>query len=226
MKKGFTIAEIIVTVTITLILATIAIATYTQTVDNARQRVCASNQTVLLKAVENYFLTTGVAPATLGDLSPEQVHKAYVEVMQNRDWLTKLAFFVTKFSFGHCAHAQIINNLSELVTPAVMQSYGVAANAFQCPADTGGGISYGINGALRGYSSWADVPDSLQIIADCDSYILGTPAARHKARLGTQEISISVTKSGEIIKGDTYPRINDRVDNPDLRTRGADRRRP
>lgn len=58
-KKGFTLMEILVVVTIIAILAAIAVPSYLYAVDKGRQDACATNIRILHTQVERYELTTG-----------------------------------------------------------------------------------------------------------------------------------------------------------------------
>ena len=58
-KRGFTLMEILVVVTIIGILAAIAVPSYLQAVEQGRREACATNVQVLLAQVERYNLTTG-----------------------------------------------------------------------------------------------------------------------------------------------------------------------
>lgn len=66
-KKGFTLMEILVVVTIIGILAAIAVPSYLQAVEQGRREACAANIEILLTQVERYHLTTGQKVPTSGD---------------------------------------------------------------------------------------------------------------------------------------------------------------
>lgn len=199
MKKSFTLLEVTVTTVIILILATLGIVSYRQVLDKTYQKVCATNQMLLLGGVEQYFLDTGVAPATLGDIKPEHLRRAYVEVMKKADWFTKFSYFFVRLNRPKQAFAGIVN-LEDLVKPEKMQEYGVPAEVFLCPADRNRGISYGINTNLKNYNKWKDVPADMVIIGDCDSYTFSSPAElayRHIQNFGMKSITQITTKKAE-----------------------------
>lgn len=162
MKKSFTLGEIIIAVVIVLILATLGLAGYRQVIDNARQRVCESNLKALEAAVEIYSLENERFPATLGDLKLEHLQKGYARVIKDNDWWTKISYLLVKLSSSREAYAQML-------TPDNLSRYGVDAQIFNCPADTNGAPSYGINASLEG-KQWSEISDDTVIIADCDSY--------------------------------------------------------
>ena len=58
-KKGFTLMEVLVVVTIIGILAAIAVPSYIYAVDQGRKDACASNVQILFTQVERHYLTTG-----------------------------------------------------------------------------------------------------------------------------------------------------------------------
>jgi prepilin-type N-terminal cleavage/methylation domain-containing protein len=195
MKKGFTLLEVVIVVIVILILSTVGIAGYKQVLDNAYQRVCGVNQMCLIKAVENHFLTEGIAPATLGNLDIEHIHKAYTEVMQEAGWQARLAYAFIRFSAPREACAEI-DELKDFVDINEMAKYGIRAEIMRCPAKRGDGVSYGINTALRGYSRWKNVPLDTVIIADCENTTFaGTDYTfRHIKNLGTKKLAQGITK--------------------------------
>jgi len=58
-KKGFTLMEILVVVTIIGILAAIAVPSYIHAVEQGRRDACAANVQILFTQVERYRLTNG-----------------------------------------------------------------------------------------------------------------------------------------------------------------------
>lgn len=67
-KKGFTLMEILVVVTIIGILAAIAVPSYIHAVEQGRRDACATNVKILFSQVERYNLTTGDKVPTNVDL--------------------------------------------------------------------------------------------------------------------------------------------------------------
>ncbi|MFH1245179.1 MAG: prepilin-type N-terminal cleavage/methylation domain-containing protein [Candidatus Omnitrophota bacterium] len=196
--QGFTISEVLICVVVILILATLAMAGYTQVMDNAYQRICSTNQTIIMKGIERHFLTTGIAPATLGDIKLEYWKNAYAEVMKDRDWQTKLSYFLVKVTTAKEACADI-TKLEDLVNPAEMKVYGMMPDVFHCPADrTSGSPSYGINAALKNYSRWKDVPADMTILGDTDRSTFSSEdelSYRHKRRFAQEQVAQVLTKS-------------------------------
>jgi len=193
MRKSFTLMETIMVVVVIGILSTLGIATYRQLLDNARQKVCETNLKTLETAVEMYALENDALPASLGDLKPSQVKKAYAKVMRKEGWFTKFAYFFVKLNTPREVYAQFLtyDNLGK---------YGAASQVFHCPADTNGGVSYGINAQLAG-KRWRDISEDTWIVADCDNYTFsssGALAYRHIKNLGVRRVALGVKKNKKI----------------------------
>ena len=169
------------------ILSTLGIATYRQVLDNARQKVCETNLKTLEAAVEMYALENDALPASLGDLKPSHVKKAYAKVMREEGWLTKFAYFFVKLNTPKEVYAQFL-------TYDRLGKYGPAAQVFHCPADTNGGVSYGINAQLAG-KRWGDISEDTLIVADCDSHTFGRLAYRHIKNLGAKRVALGIKKN-------------------------------
>ncbi|MBL7084590.1 MAG: type II secretion system protein [Candidatus Omnitrophica bacterium] len=200
MRRGFTLLEVVVAVTIVLILATLALASYRQVVDNAYQEICATNQILHLKCIERHFLETNVAPASLGDIKLEHYREAYAEVMKEAGWFTKFSYFFARLNTPKEAYADI-EDLKDLVDWEKMQAYGIPREVFRCPADRNAGISYGINTNLKNFNSWNAIPQDEPIIGDCDSDTFASEAAltdRHIKNFGITNVALSATKAGRI----------------------------
>jgi len=174
------------------ILSTLGIATYRQLLDNAYQKVCETNLKTLEAAVEMYALEKDALPASLGDLKPSHVKKAYAKVMRKEGWFTKFSYFLVRLNTPKEAYAQFLtyDNLSK---------YGPASRVFHCPADTNGGVSYGINSKLAG-KRWGDIPEDTLIVADCDSHTFGNLAYRHIKNLGAKRVALGIKKNREKVR--------------------------
>ena len=171
MKKGFTLVEIIVVAIIVLILATLGLAGYQQLIENARQRVCATNLRALLAATEIYALEEDKVPASLGELKLEYLKKGYAKAINKRDWLTRFSYFFVKLNTSSQAYAQFL-------TPDNLEKYGVTKDIFHCPSVRISNVtrepvgpSYGLNPNLSAsYDKWADIPGGEWIVADCNDF--------------------------------------------------------
>jgi len=203
MNRGTTLLELIVVVTVVLILASFAIAGYRQVVDNTRQTICATNEAVIMGAIKQHFISTGVSPASLGQIKPEYLYRSYVEVMQNSTWWIKFSYFFEKLNRPNNAYAEL-DALSDLVDWEKMKVYGLPLAVFQCPADKTpppAGTSYGINANLRNYTKWKDIPNDEFIVGDCESHTFTSISqldARHLTNFSTRNIAQAIQKSEDV----------------------------
>ncbi len=190
--------EILTTIVIIAILATITMGGYKQFIDKARQKVCESNLKISVTAMRFHAEKRGVFPATLGDLDSEDIYKAYAQTMKDSDWFTRFSYSVVRFTRAKNVYAAV-ENLKDLVKPGGLP---VTADIFHCPADkTPQNASYGINEGLVGIDfagkSWeeaiaAEIGDQ-PIVADCDSYSFSKPeeelSYRHYKNLGFERMA-------------------------------------
>lgn len=193
MKKGLTLVEILIVVAVVGILVTFAVPGYNNMIEKSKARVCMTNQEVLLGAVEIYALENDQLPASLSKLNSSQMQRAWVKVLEkNGKWKTKLAQFVVNLNHRGHAHAQswiskYVDNHQNLI----------------CPADTNGGISYGLNDALKNISrdDYENLVGSVAVVADSDEETFTTPKQRHKvvSITGTTNYAIEVKKNREFI---------------------------
>ena len=161
MNKGYTALQLIFTVAIILVLASISLLSYQKILEMSREKVCATNQQALTNAVEAYISTNYVIPAVLGDLKLKHLEKGYAQVMEEADWFTTFSYFVVKTSMSNEAYAQFL-------TYENLKNYGVGKDFFRCPSDSNGGTSYGINSNIAG-KYWYEIDDNLIIVGDCDN---------------------------------------------------------
>jgi general secretion pathway protein G len=90
-RKGFTLIELMIVITIILILVGMAAGRYDKSVVRSRESVLAHNLQVIREAIENYTLDKQSAPQSLDDL----VQAGYLRdipndpITQQKDWQTK-----------------------------------------------------------------------------------------------------------------------------------------
>ena len=198
MRKNFTLLETLVTVVMILVVSTFALAGYWQLVDNARQRVCATNQSAVVAALEIYDLENDGLPAVLGQLKLEHFEKGYAKVIGKSDWSTKFAYFFVKINTPSKVYAAFL-------TQDNLRKYGVSEKVLHCPADPTTGVSYGMNEDLAGLRL-RSLSGSTVLLADCDRATfnpnrLGRELAyRHIINLGTEKIAQVIRKDKEIVK--------------------------
>lgn len=176
MKKSFTLMEIIIVVIILGILVTIGIPIYNNVMENAKVKVCETNQKVLLQAVEAYGLENDQLPGTLSDLKREHLRRAWAKVFREENpLLLKLAYFIVDWDKRSLAYAQ----------EGWIKRYIGDLKYFTCPKDETPppqGYSYGISKKVAKLS-WQEYknlsPDTV-IIADSDEPVFIQPTSRHK----------------------------------------------
>jgi hypothetical protein len=176
---------------ILLIVASVAGFVYTGILDNARAATCKMNLETLNTAVELYGQEHGAIPATLGDLKPKHLEKAYAQVMERRSWYTKFSVALLKISQSDKAYAEFLKYDN-------LRKFGAAQDSFHCPEDDNGGTSYGINANLAGVL-WANVDKDVVVVGDCDSATFTSEADLRK-RHGRGKVAIATTKGGIVVE--------------------------
>ncbi|MCX5708027.1 MAG: prepilin-type N-terminal cleavage/methylation domain-containing protein [Candidatus Omnitrophica bacterium] len=160
-NRAFTLVEIIVTVVIVGILATIGLPTYQNVLESSKERVCDTNLLTLQKAVEMYTMEHDTVPGALSQLNDKYIRKAYVEVMSGKDaWKIKLAYFLVNGPQRSLAYAV-----------AGPELYGLPS--LRCPDNPDKNtyltrISYGINSGVAGLTAlgYKNLDDNTVIVAD------------------------------------------------------------
>lgn len=195
--KTFTLIETVMVVAIIAVLATFSIAGYWQLLDNARQKVCETNLETLLTATEIYALEHDALPASLSQLDPSQVRKAYAKVMRKKGLMAKLSYAFVKMNTPKLAYAQFL-------TYSNLSKYGPESHVFVCPSDANGAPSYGINGNIQG-RSWGNISSGTAIVGGCDSHVFwgaGQIAPRHIRALGFDNVGMVITKNNTLVTDD------------------------
>jgi type II secretory pathway pseudopilin PulG len=190
-EKGFSLIQLMTTLGILLIVASIAGFVYTGILDNARAATCKANLETLNTAVELYGQEYGAIPATLGDLKPKHLEKAYAQVMERRSWYTKFSVALLKISQSDKAYAEFLKYDN-------LRKFGAAEDSFHCPEDDNGGTSYGINGNLAGVL-WAQVDKDVVVVGDSDSATF-TRESDLRKRHGRGKVAMATTKGGIVVE--------------------------
>ncbi len=76
MRRGFTIIELLVVMTLIALLLTIAAPRYFRNIDNAKEAVLRENLFVLRDAIDKYRADKGAYPSSLNDLVTERYLRA------------------------------------------------------------------------------------------------------------------------------------------------------
>lgn len=174
-QRGYTLVELMVVLTIIMVLSTFGVLVYQRTIAYAKETVCKTNLKALSDAVFFYLTEHDAFPASLGELNLEHFQKGYAKALEEGGLLVGLSYFILRMDAAGQAHAQFL-------TYENLKKYGPAKNVFTCPADKGGGHSYGINGTLEGKTA-SEIPGDALIVADCDHpafYSLDDLSVRHK----------------------------------------------
>ena len=103
---GFTLTELMVVLSITTIVSTIAVVAYQRVLDNARETVCATNLEALNKAVHTYAIENDAIPAVLADLKLDLLEKAYAQTMNDTDRYTRFCHLFLKINMSAEAYAE------------------------------------------------------------------------------------------------------------------------
>ena len=104
MKKGFTLIEVLITVTILAILAMIGLATYAQSQRTARDGKRKADLQAIRSALEMYKADQGNYPAT-GDYPSELIDERYIKSMPLDPSHPKLEYGYTLDESNYCLGA-------------------------------------------------------------------------------------------------------------------------
>lgn len=188
-KKGFTLLELLVVLTILLILSSFGMYLYHRSLAYAKDTVCQTNLRALQESLILYTADNDALPGTLGDLKLDHLEKGYAKAIEGRRWLVKACTLLIKFDTSDHAYAAFL-------TYENLKKYGATEKIFHCPGDHNGGASYGINGEMQG-KSWPEVSENSILVADCDSYVfhsLDQLSKRHEHK------AFAARKSGEVVE--------------------------
>ena len=188
-KKGFTLLELLVVLTVLLILSSFGMYLYHRSLAYAKDTVCQTNLRAMQESIIFYTAENEALPGTLGDLKLDHVEKGYAKAMEGRRWLVKACSLLIKFDASDHAYATFL-------TYDNLKKYGATEKIFHCPGDHNGGASYGINGELQG-KRWSEVNEHAIVVADCDSYVfhsLDQLSKRHDHK------AFAAVKSGEVVE--------------------------
>jgi prepilin-type N-terminal cleavage/methylation domain-containing protein len=187
-KRGFTLVELLIILTVMLVLSTIGMYSYKRVLAHARESVCETNLSALHEAITLFSTENDALPASLGHLKLEHLERAFAKTMDGREWLIKAYTFLIKLDTSDYAYAQFL-------TYDNLKKYGVSREILHCPDDHNGGASYAINSKLQG-KTWAEVGRDVILVADCDNYTFSAIdqlAKRHSNKaLGIKKSAVLV----------------------------------
>lgn len=195
-NKGFTLVEILITLSVILILVSTSFVSYQYVLNSTKRRICKTNLLALSAAVEIYMVEKDAFPAILGDLKKEHLQKGFAYAMQESGWFTKFSHFFVKLNTPTVAYAQFLTH----------ENLGEASESiFNDPADKNGGASYGINTNLID-KRLDEISDSTILIGDSDTYVftgINQLTHRHKMSFLSSSIALMITKGKKILNVDT-----------------------
>jgi len=92
--RGFTLIELMIVITIIMILATIAAARYTQSVQRSKEAVLKTDLKLMREAIQSYTLDKNAAPQSLDDLVSNEDSKYLGDIpidpiTRAKDWSTE-----------------------------------------------------------------------------------------------------------------------------------------
>jgi prepilin-type N-terminal cleavage/methylation domain-containing protein len=196
--RAFTLIEIMIALVIIGVLATIAIPSYLNFIEDGKSQLCATNLEALKSAFDIYMVEHNVVPGDLGQLSPEAIDKAFARAIRTKGWNVKFASFIERREKSGYAFASLVEELGQ-----------GNLKMLRCPSDIRHNTtkpSYGINQSISSMSKedYLNQPENIIIIADSDETIfIGEPLQRHKHSKGIVSPDIyanAITKGGWVKK--------------------------
>ena len=199
-RRVFTLAELIVIISIVVVIVSFFYVGYRVTIEKAAAKVCKQNQKVIYEALKIYALENYRLPGSLGEVPGEYYQKAYVKLLnleKNPLWI-KLAYFLVDlkreglirkvFAFGN----------------SLLDEGLIEKRVLDCPLDSTpysqGGISYGLNQALVNASEEEFKNFTGLVIGDCENSTFTSPlsdlAFRHKKNI-IENAAVVTLKGGE-----------------------------
>ncbi len=194
--SAFTVAEILIGIVILTILVSMATLGYQGYRDRAAMLVDETNQKILQAAVKLYAYDNNALPASLSELRPGDVQRAYALVTNGKERYTLLAH-LKEFVRGGVAHAQVLG----------ARYYNNDAKVLDCLSDptphSRGGVSYALA------EGWAGAPlsrfqeptymDDLLIVESDVRNPSGSANLAYRHGLFLRRASVGMTASGEPI---------------------------
>jgi prepilin-type N-terminal cleavage/methylation domain-containing protein len=206
-NRAFSLIEIMVTVVIVGILATVGLPYFQNVMETSKAKVCDTNLETLQKAVEMYTMEHDTVPGSLSELDDKVIQKAYASVMSGKGaWKKRLAYFLVEGPQWGLAYAQ-----------------GFGMPRLRCPSNPDpSSISYGLHGGLSGmsaldYRNEILVPSGTVVVADSGAAVFYYSGAGGPV--------VSATKPhvpwAEIIQTRAHKNFRVLTPNPELSLRGV-----
>jgi len=180
---AFTLVEVLIAVAIIAILSSLGVGVWDSSVDNARQKICAQNQIILLESLKMFAYDKDAVPTTLSGLDPEYIELAMANIEKENPLFKPLRstyLALLRINDGKQAWAIPLSDYIKL-----------DSNVTCCPANTQGGISYGMNSAITNAQTLKSaISAGSPIICDCNnsrfSSLSSEAAYRHGKMFGSK----------------------------------------
>ncbi len=195
-RKGFSILEIMVTLVIVGILATIGFPMYRGMVEDGKAKLCETNLRALKSALDVYVVEHNVVPGALSMIPSKDIDAAYARLEQGKDgWKVRLASWIVAADESAMAYADFLQDLA-------------AGNLkmLACPANKAGGTSYGVFQGIEGLTadSYKALPSGQVLIGDCASATFKSVdelAKRHVQPqiIASQQYALAITSGNTIV---------------------------
>jgi prepilin-type N-terminal cleavage/methylation domain-containing protein len=205
--RSFTLIEIMITLVITGVMATIAIPAYQNFIEDGKSQMCGNNLEALGPELQIYRVEHGVVPGDLSELPRERIENALARAKARAGWKVKLALFLDEQRGRGFAYAQLVQELAKGNMRILV-----------CPSDPkrneSNHVSYGINEKIKGMDkvSFDQLGLDEVLISDSDSLTFssnttaGGSAKRHKQVSGlfsgrpftVQKYANGFTKRGKV----------------------------
>jgi prepilin-type N-terminal cleavage/methylation domain-containing protein len=183
---AFTLVEVLIAVVIIAILSSLGVAVWDGSVDNARQKICAQNQTILMESLKMFVYDKDAVPTTLSDLEPAYIELALAKI-EKKDYLFKPIRTI-------CLAFIRINDGKEAWAIPLSDYVKIDSNVTRCPANNYGATSYGINNSITNTATFKQaLNNNVPIICDCDNTSFSSisdAAYRHGGMFSSKRIAI------------------------------------
>jgi prepilin-type N-terminal cleavage/methylation domain-containing protein len=199
--KAFTLVEILVTVLIIAILSSFGVVLWDNSVDSARQRICAQNQYILLESLKMYIYDKDTVPVSLSSIVPEYSEFAIAKISrENPMFKPTRSISLALININDGRQAWALSRLSDYIKGN--------SGILRCPAKEGDGLSYAYNAVLTTGDALTKFRElesqNLPIICDSNNATFQAPngnisgaAFRHGRRLiAAREIALSAGGGG------------------------------
>ena len=201
-RKSFTLIEIMLTIVVISVLASVSIVSYRGVYEKAQEITCEANLEILNTAVELYGIDRDQLPAYLSEVWPKYREEA-IALFIERHERDKTPYMLALNSVRWVMdNVQMSKAYAQTVSP---KYYGNDASVLDCPKDStprsmgGSNYSYGLNSRVAGmsYIQYKQLEDFI-LLADCDASTFTTISDIASTRHGVfTKKGLGATKGGK-----------------------------